>query len=52
VNPHDDFPGFGCFDRKKRPLAPLLGRWNAEIDTTINKECAKSAPPAIRRGST
>ena len=41
VNPHDDFPGFGCFDRKKRPLAPLLRRWNAEIDTTVNKECAQ-----------
>ena len=41
VNVHDVFPGFGCFDRKKRPLAPLLGRWNHIVDTTVNQECAR-----------
>ena len=41
VNPHDNFPGFGCYDRKKRPLAPLLWHWNSEIDTTVNKEQAR-----------
>ena len=41
VNVHDVFPGFGCFDRKKRPLAPLLGYWNGQIDSTVNKECAE-----------
>lgn len=24
VNPHDCFPGFGCYDRHKRPIAPLI----------------------------
>ena len=41
VNEHDIFPGFGCYDRKKRPLAPLIGGWNSEIDSTVNKEAAE-----------
>ena len=41
VDPHDDFPGFGCYDRKKRPLSPLLSKWNYEIDTTVNHDCAQ-----------
>ena len=38
VNPHDCFPAFGSFDRKKRPLSPLLKKWNNEIDFGINHE--------------
>lgn len=37
VNIHDCFPGFGSYNRKKRPLFPLLNKWNKEIDTTVNK---------------
>ena len=40
VNPHDSFPGFGCYDRNHRPLRPLLCKWDQEIDETANKECA------------
>jgi len=38
VNPHDRFPGFGPWDRKKRILRPLLDRWNREIDFGVNRE--------------
>ena len=40
VNPHDSFPGFGCYDRNHRPLRPLLCKWDQEIDETVNKESA------------
>ena len=50
VNPHDDFPGFGCYDRKKRPLAPLVGRWNYEVDSTVNKERAEMCWPRNSAG--
>ena len=50
VNPHDDFPGFGCYDRKKRPLSPLVGRWNYEVDSTVNKECAEMCWPRNSAG--
>ena len=36
VNPHDVFPGFGSFDRRKRPVYPLLRKWDREIDFGIN----------------
>lgn len=36
VNPHDCFPGFGSYNRRKRPLLPLLQKWNNEIDETVN----------------
>ena len=38
MNPHDWFPGFGPWDRKKRPLGPVLQKWNREIDFGINHE--------------
>ena len=38
VNPHDVFPGFGSYNRRKRPLLPLLTKWNREIDDTVNRE--------------
>ena len=50
VNPHDDFPGFGCYDRKKRPLSPLVGRWNYEVDSTVNKERAEMCWPRNSAG--
>lgn len=50
VDPHDVFPGFGCFDRKRRPLAPLLGYWNGQIDSTVNKECAEICALRNRAG--
>ena len=31
VNPHDCFPGFGCYDRRKRPIAPIIGRNNEKV---------------------
>ena len=37
VNIHDCFPGFGSYNRKRRPLLPLLNKWNKEIDATVNK---------------
>ena len=40
VNPHDCFPGFGCYDRDHRPLRPLLMYWEEEVDASANKECA------------
>ena len=30
VNPHDWFPGFGCYNRDDRPLSPLNFRWAHE----------------------
>ena len=50
VNEHDNFPGFGCYDRKRRPLAPLLGYWNRIVDTTVNAECAKICAERNRAG--
>ena len=50
VNIHDVFPGFGCIDRKRRPLAPLLGYWNSQIDSTVNKECARICAERNRAG--
>ncbi len=41
VNPHDCFPGFGCYDRDHRPLRPLLMYWEEEVDASANKECAR-----------
>ena len=38
VNIHDCFPGFGSYNRKRRPLFPLLNKWNKAIDTTVNKK--------------
>lgn len=38
VNPHDCFPGFGSYNRKKRPVLPLLNKWNREIDDRDNHE--------------
>lgn len=31
VNPHDWFPGFGCFDRNDRPISPLISQWDHEV---------------------
>ena len=36
VDPRDCFPGFGSWDRKKRPLLPLLRKWDREIDFGVN----------------
>ena len=34
VNPHDCFPGFGCYNRKKRPIAPLISNnYNAVYES-------------------
>ena len=41
VNEHDVFPGFGCWDRKKRPLGPVISRWCGRIDDTVNYECSR-----------
>lgn len=41
VSPHDWFVGFGCWNRYDRPLSPLLGSWNAEINATYLKEVNK-----------
>ena len=38
VDPHDYFPGFGPWDRRKRILRPLLDKWNREIDFGVNRE--------------
>lgn len=32
VSPHDWYPGFGCWNRHRRPLAEYTGRWAAELD--------------------
>ncbi len=32
VNPHDWFVAFGCWDRYDRPLSPLIGKWDAEVN--------------------
>ena len=32
VNPQDWFVAFGCWNRNERPLSPLMGKWNAEVD--------------------
>ena len=34
VSPHDWFVGFGCWDRKDRPLDALVARWDQEVDAT------------------
>lgn len=38
VNSHDYFPAFGCYDRTKRPLAPLLSRWSREADELVGAD--------------
>ena len=50
VNEHDIFPGFGCYNRLKRPLAPIIYRWNDEIDSTVNKECARISAERNKAG--
>lgn len=32
VSPHDWYPGFGCWDRNRRPLMEYTGRWAAELE--------------------
>ena len=34
VNPHDWFVGFGCWDRKDRPLDVLITKWDQEVDAS------------------
>ena len=34
VNPRDWFVGFGCWDRKDRPLDPLITKWDQEVDAS------------------
>ncbi len=32
VNPHDWFPGIGCYDRRVRPLRCLIWRWERRVN--------------------
>jgi len=34
VSPHDWFVGFGCWDRKDRPLDSLIAKWDQEVDAS------------------
>ena len=38
VNPHDCFPGFGCYDRSMRPYKRVLGKFCSEV---VNKQISK-----------
>ena len=38
VNPHDWFPGFGCFDRNRRPISPIIREWDREVNETFLRE--------------
>ena len=38
VNPHDCFPGFGCYDRSMRPYKHVLGKFCSEV---VNKQISK-----------
>ena len=44
VNPHDWFPGFGCFDRNDRPISPLIKQWDHEI----TERYLQNTDPALR----
>ena len=35
VNPRDWFVGFGCWDRKDRPLDGVIAQWDQEVDTRL-----------------
>ena len=35
VSPRDWFVGFGCWDRKDRPLDALIAKWDQEVDTRL-----------------
>ncbi len=38
VNPHDYFPGFGCWDRNDRPAGPAIARWDHEVNQRLDCE--------------
>ena len=38
VNPHDCFPGFGCYNRNMRPYRYVLGKFCTEV---VNKQISK-----------
>ncbi len=38
VNPHDWFPAFGCYDRGRRPITPLIAKWDHEVNETLLAE--------------
>jgi len=37
ASPHDWFVAFGCWNRQKRPLGPVIGRWNREVSAAKMK---------------
>ncbi|NLG14928.1 MAG: hypothetical protein GX561_12105 [Lentisphaerae bacterium] len=41
VNPCDCYPGFGCYDRYRLPLAPLTSRWHGEIASKAFPEVSR-----------
>jgi len=41
VNPHDDFPKFGIWDRLHRPLYTFIWRWNSEVNAYHHREISK-----------
>lgn len=41
VNPHDWFPGFGCYNRDDRPITPLMQKWDREVNERYLKETNK-----------
>ncbi len=46
VSEHDYFPAFGNWNRADLPLAPILNKWNTEVDQKIPE-----AAEAIRTGN-
>ncbi len=45
VSPHDWFPGFGCWDRYRRPISPVISRWDREV----NEQILRESIPVIRK---
>ena len=38
VNAHDLFPAFGCYDRNRRPISPIIEQWDREVNETFLRE--------------